>query len=147
MSTKFTLTHGPDFHLYREAFDDSHVYMELSDAQFEATLSHVMVRIPLHVWEVIRQQAGEELTFADMSDEDIVAYVEAEVADRKKFYSQTGNKIASSVGALLFGDVDRPYDEQIASGVAHYTRLRDRHQNIKRAIAEPQALKSSATKK
>lgn len=145
MSTKCTLAHGPNFHLYHDAFDDSNVYIELDGMHFEANSSRVMVQIPLPIWEVIRQRSGGELAYADKSDNEIQAYVEREVDERRKRYAEAGDRkqLIGLAGSLVFGPVDRPLEEQIASGVAHYTRLRAQHQEIKRAIAELEALNSS----
>ena len=38
MSTRCTIGHGEDFHLYEECFDTSNVYLQL-EAKFEAELS------------------------------------------------------------------------------------------------------------
>lgn len=144
MSTKFTLAHGPNFHLYQDTFDDSNVYIELERTHFEVTPSRVMVQIPLPIWEVIRRRTGGELTFADMSDNEILAYVERKVDERRKRYAETGDRkqLVGLAGALMYGDIDRPREDQIASGIAHYTRLRAHHQELKRTIAELEALNS-----
>ena len=37
MSIKSTIAHGPNFHLYHEAFDEDYVYLELAGTKFEAS--------------------------------------------------------------------------------------------------------------
>jgi hypothetical protein len=63
MCTKSTIaySHGPDFdfHFFHEVLDDDGVYLELAgaDVQYEAGPGRVLVRIPVEIWEVIRQLA------------------------------------------------------------------------------------------
>ena len=49
MSTKITIAHGRNFHLYQEALDEDHVHLELEGIKFEASYNRVMVPIPVHV--------------------------------------------------------------------------------------------------
>ena len=84
MSTKATIAYGANFHLYHEGFDEDHVYLELEGTQFEAAYNRVMVPIPVHVWEVIRQYPGVDLKYADKTDAELRQYVEQEVDDRLK---------------------------------------------------------------
>jgi hypothetical protein len=65
MSTKCSLAYSheaPAFHLYRELFDDENVYLELrgDGMEYEVSPGRVMVRIPLAVWEAIRQHPGSD---------------------------------------------------------------------------------------
>ena len=81
MSTKATIAHGPNFHLYHEVFDEDNVYFELEGTQFEAGNNRVMVPIPVHVWEVIRQYPGIDLLYADKTDAELSQLVEQQVDD------------------------------------------------------------------
>src|SRR5574343_478775 len=82
MSTKSSIACGPNFHLYHEAFEQDAVYLELEQAFFEASPDKVTVAIPVVVWEVIRQYAGADLSWAAKSDEEIRQWVEHEVDER-----------------------------------------------------------------
>jgi len=79
MSTKITIAHGRNFHLYHEALDEDYVYLELEGTKFEASYNRVMVPIPVHVWEVIRRYPGIDLKYADRTDAEIRRYVEQEL--------------------------------------------------------------------
>ena len=46
MSTKSTLAHGPNFHLYREMLEEDYVYLEVAGTRFEAEYGRVMVANP-----------------------------------------------------------------------------------------------------
>ena len=61
MSTKSSIAYGPTFHLYNEALDEDYVYLEMEGVQFEASYNRVMVPIPMHIWEYIRQFPGIDL--------------------------------------------------------------------------------------
>jgi hypothetical protein len=66
MSTKCSIEYSNkpemDFHFYRECFEDDCVYLELRGkvAQFEAEPNRVMIRIPVEIWEIIRQKGIDD---------------------------------------------------------------------------------------
>jgi hypothetical protein len=139
MSTKATIAHGPNFHFYHEAFDDDHVYLEVEGAQFEAGYNRVMVPIPVHIWEVIRQYSGVDLSFAEKTDEELQRYVEQEVDDRIKRYQEAHENakgLVSLFGSLAYGAADEPREKQIGEGLAHFTKVREHQRQIKEVIVE-----------
>jgi hypothetical protein len=136
MSTKATIAYGQTFHFYHEVLDDNYVYLELEQVQFEASYNRVMVPIPVHIWEVIRQYPGIDLSWAEKSDAEILDYVSQNVDDRIRDYEAADpdkRGWVSLCGGLVFGKANDP--EQ---GVAHYQRLREHQQQVKAAIAELQ---------
>jgi hypothetical protein len=141
MSTKSTIAYGPTFHFYREGLDDSYVYLELEQVEFEASYNRVMMPIPVHIWEVVRQYPGIDLAWAEKSDQDILDYVTEYVDDRIRQYEETGENekgLFSLIGSLGFGKADAPRAEQIEQGVAYYQKLREHQQQVKAAIEELQ---------
>jgi hypothetical protein len=138
MSTRSTIAHGPTFHLYHEALDEDFIYLELEGVAFEASYNRVMVPIPVHIWEIIRQYPGVDLTWAEKSDEEIRAYVEREVDERIQRYTQEENPrvrgLLAVFGAIPFGTADMPREEQIAQGMSYFLKQREHQQQIKRAI-------------
>ena len=88
MSTKCSVAYGPDFHLYREVFDDDHIYLQLEGVEYEATSQQVMVTIPMHIWEVIRRRGEADLSYAEKTDPEIQAEVEEWVDERLARYRQ-----------------------------------------------------------
>ncbi len=138
MSTKSTIAHGPTFHFYHEVLDEDYVYLELEGVQFEAGYNRVMVPIPVHIWEVIRQYPGVDLSFAEKTDEDLRRYVEQEVNERLKRYQEAhgGRGLVRLFGALAYGSADEPREQQIAAGLAHFTKVREHQRQIKEAIIE-----------
>ena len=141
MSTKSTIAYGPTFHLYHEALDDDYVYLELEQVQFEASYNRVMVPIPVHIWEVIRQYPGIDFSWTEKSDQGILDYVTQSVDDRIRKYEETEENrkgLISLIGFLAFGTADEPRDEQIEKGVTFYRDLRTHQQQVKTAIEELQ---------
>ena len=139
MSTKSTLAHGRNFHLYHEALDEDYVYLELEGTKFEASYNRVMVPIPIHVWEVIRRYPGIDLEHAEKTDTEIKQYVEQEVEKRLKLYEEVSERskaLVSLSGSLVFGAADRPGAEQVQAGIEHFTRLQEHQRQIKSAIEE-----------
>ena len=59
MSTKVTLTHSKDYHLYEECFDKNLVYLQLDDPvclqvdMWEASKGKVTVAVPIETWRHI----------------------------------------------------------------------------------------------
>jgi len=140
MSTKATVAHGPTFHLYQEVLEDQYIYLELESVPFEASYNRVMVPIPVHIWEVIRQYTGVDLSFADQTDDDIRAHVERAVDERIANYQRAETEqqkaLLLCLGAIPYGPADTPRDEQIAHGMTHFEALRERQRQIRRAIEE-----------
>ena len=54
MSTKCTLDHGEDHHLFLEIFEPGKVYLRLDGADFEARPGSVTVAIPANLWDRLR---------------------------------------------------------------------------------------------
>ncbi|AFZ51357.1 hypothetical protein [Dactylococcopsis salina] len=138
MSTKATVAHGSNFHLYKEVCDENFIYLSLEGVSFEASYNRVMVPIPVHIWEVIRQYPGTDLSWSDHTDEEIESYVEQEVNKRIMAYQQAENDqhrgLIALSGSLVYGSADSPRQEQLEQGVAYFKRLREHQQQIKQAI-------------
>jgi hypothetical protein len=132
MSTKSTIAHGGNFHLYHEAFDEDYVYLELEGTKFEASYNRVMVPIPVHIWEVIRHYPGIDLKYADRTDAEIRRYVEQEIDQRLKRYEEANERskgIVSLSGSFSFWH-GRP-----APRPTNYNRHRVLHQNARASTA------------
>ena len=140
MSTKATVAYGSNFHLYKEALDENFIYLELEGVSFEANYNRVMVPIPVHIWEVIRQYPGTDLSWSDKTDEEIERYVEQEVNERILRYQQAENDqqrgLVALFGSLAYGSAENPRPEQIEQGIAYFQQLREHHRQIKQAIEE-----------
>ena len=140
MSTKATVAYGSNFHLYQEVLDENFIYLELEGVSFEASYNRVMVPIPVHIWEVIRQYPGTDLSWSDKTDEEIARYVEQEINERIERYQKAENDqhrgLIALFGSLDYGSADTPRQEQIEQGVAHFEQLREHQQQIKQAIEE-----------
>ncbi len=140
MSTKITVAYGDNFHLYREIFDEDYIYLEIEGVQFEASYNQVMVPIPIHIWEVIRQYQGIDLSWASRTDEEIIRYVEQEVDGRIEKYQQAESekhqRLIALLGSMPYGRADTPRQQQLDQGIAHFHRLREHQQQIKQAIEQ-----------
>jgi hypothetical protein len=141
MSTKATIAYGKNFHFYHEVLDDQYVYLELEGVPFEASYNRVIVPIPIHIWEVIRKYPGVDLSLVDKTDDELCAQVEQAVDERIAEYNQLNEDAKQRglfrlFGALTYGDVELPREEQIGRGIARFTELRERQRQIKRAIEE-----------
>ncbi len=116
MSTKVTVAYGKNFHLYKEILDENFIYLEIEGVQFEASYNRVMMPIPVHIWEVIRQYEGTDLSWALRTDEEIVRYVEQEVDKRIQKYQQAENekskRLIALLGSIPYGNADTPRQHQ-----------------------------------
>jgi hypothetical protein len=138
MSTKNTLSYGDDFHLYTEAFDNEHIYLNLNNVEFEATQNSVCITIPVAIWEVIRQQVGVDLSWVDKSDQFIEEYVKKFVNERIEHYKENNNSIMKLAGCIAFGIADEPEESQIQQGITYYQKLREQQQLIMQQITKLQ---------
>jgi hypothetical protein len=141
MSTKSTLAYGETFHLYREVFDDDHVYLRLDTTHFEAGYDRVMIPIPIHIWETIRHLGGAELDLVDRSDEELLERVEKEVDERTAEYQRVARErpdragFFGILGSLVYGTADQPRDEQVRRGMDYFRSDRKRQREIQARIA------------
>jgi hypothetical protein len=132
MSTKSSIACGPNFHLYHEAFEQDAVYLELEQAFFEASPDKITVAIPVVVWEVIRQYAGADLSWAVKSDEEIRQWVGHEVDERIALsQAATANRAFFRGGRdLAFGSVDDPREMQLKHGLAYCFEMREKQRQL-----------------
>jgi hypothetical protein len=134
MSTKSTLAHGLGFHLYNEVFENDTVYLELEKVDFECDPDRVTVTIPVVVWEVIRQSAGADFSWAAKSDDEIRSYVEQAVQERITAFQDEDLGLKRSLGIGIFGKDSEPSDKQIEKGLAYYFGVRDRQRTLLKQI-------------
>lgn len=137
MSTKSSIAHGKDFHLYNECFDEDGVYLELEgNPKYEVSPGSVMVRIPGHIWEAIRTFPGVWLEYANKSDAEIRAMVEKHVDERiavwRKAKSKRQKGWASFCGGMVYGRAEEPRAKQIRRGLKEMLRRRDLQRRIVR---------------
>ncbi len=136
MSTKYTLSHGDNFHLYKECFDDSNVHLQLDGVQFEASQNSVCVTIPVVIWEVIRKQAGIDLFWPTQSDDAIRQFVEIEVDKRICEFTKSDKSINIISGIMLFGPVTDDRETQIQRAIEYYQSQREEQLKIHAQIIE-----------
>jgi hypothetical protein len=51
MSTKSTISFGPNYHFYQEVFDVSNVYLQVEGYEYEIKNDKAMIQIPIGVWK------------------------------------------------------------------------------------------------
>ncbi|MEY4530958.1 MAG: hypothetical protein RLZZ156_1679 [Deinococcota bacterium] len=139
MSTKSSLSTGPKHHLYREALDDEHIYLELSEVDFEASKDRVTVQIPLEIWMTIKGLGTPDTTLADITDDQLLEQVTQEVQERiAKYNSQLNGQpsFVSLIGLGVYGEVTDPEDQQIQAGMAFYQQRRLKQQEMLARAAE-----------
>ena len=133
MSTKSTIIYGKTFHFYEECFDNQHVYLELEGTHFEAGYNHVMVPIPIHIWESIRHYGAPDLSLAALTDDELDALATSKVDEHIEGYRQAKDDRIRLIG--YFG-ADRPRDEQILEMRSTLEAQRKEQQEISAAIEE-----------
>lgn len=141
MSTKATIAYGEDFHLYHECFDDEAVYLELEKVEFEAKPESVMVRIPMVIWEHIRQFPGMAFDLVDKSDEELRGQAERFVRERLQDLErlrQAGREpgIMRGWGSMSYGSPDAPMEQQIETGLQTLSKQRDHQRRVRARLAQ-----------
>jgi hypothetical protein len=140
MSTKATITHGENFHFYREIFDHDHVYLQLDTTHFEAGYGRVMIPIPIHIWETIRHLGAAELDLVDRSDEQLLERAQKEVEERIAEYQRVVRErpnhadLFAILGSLAYGTADKPQDEQIRHGMNYFRHERQHQREVQARI-------------
>jgi len=130
--------------LYHDCFEQDNVYLELEKTHFECYPDKVTVAIPVVVWEVIRQSAGADFSWAAKSDDEIQSFVEQEVHGRLTAFQdkESGSK-KFMFGNSVFGLASEPRENQIEKGLAYYFGERDRQRKIFEQIQDLVAKRKS----
>jgi hypothetical protein len=149
MSTKATLSHGDHFHFYLEVLDDANVYLELENAEFEASQHSVMVRIPMDVWISMHGVGVPKFDLANKTDQELLEMVTAEVLERRARYRNAKDKRSRSLenvlGCLAYGLASDAKAKQIETGLGFYRAKREQQQGIvKRAAQYKQSMSLSS---
>ena len=95
MSTKSTITHGKDFHLYTDYEDGcTGVWLQLDQpgdfiaAGYSGKTTSVTLRIPLAVWEHLRQHSPADYSLADLTDAQLLAKAELQADEDRARYKE-----------------------------------------------------------
>lgn len=112
MSTKSSIAHGDDFHLYHDGWGDERdqfVFLEMRKCEFSADSGgNVTVRIPMAIWEFIRRFKGLDFDLAKLSDAELRQEVERRVDATIDAYRNASKRIQP-----LFWNADKPRNRQI----------------------------------
>lgn len=133
MSTKSSLAHGDSFHLFHELMDSNDdVYLTVrGDIDFEAGPHEVTVRIPIHVWEHVRQYGGFTPHYHLMDDQALLAHVAHEVDERIRAYESANRSgLSAFLGSLVYGSADEPREDQIRQGFEYLAKRRASEREI-----------------
>lgn len=141
MSTKCSVAYGDNFHLYNECFDDSNIYLELDSTDYEVSYGRVIVKIPNHIWEVIRRRGEPRNDWRDKTDQEIEEQVVKEVDTRTKECPESIERIGrasiyaicGSIGSISWED---PREEQIQRGIELFKSQRKFQQEMWAKIEE-----------
>ena len=138
MSTRATIAHGKNFHLFQDLGDHQHIYLELDTTNFEAGYGQVTVPIPVHVWEAIREFPGVRLDLAGLSDAQLRQRVEQGVDERIRAWraakGERSKNMLSFCGSMAYGPASDTRTKQLRHGLAYYRRERKWQREVKAAI-------------
>lgn len=127
MSTKITLSHDTEVHLYQEVADESTLYLKVEkpgvSLKIELDVSHALAIAKAFDWSRATEMAA-------VSDEEIDLHVREHVSARLN-----AKGISALAGMLVYGNAEDPEREQIERGLAFYREQRDR---IKAALSRVQ---------
>lgn len=151
MSTKSTIQHGDNYHLYREVMEDDGVYLHLSNATFTTcSSSGVTVKIPAHIFNVLLRAQPIALPYAGWTDAQLRQHAVRKVRQRIKEYQlclRNAKKKGISdttrhcgwiafCGSFVYGDITRSEKAQVATAMRYFRCERDRQTVITSKVAE-----------
>jgi len=123
MSTKSTMWYGSDFHLYREGFDDAHVYLDIRVPYFE----QLTLKIPLEAWKEMRKHTIEpNETYLELSNEELRQEATRRVKEHRRSLDETRAKGGHNLGPrlmggfLVYGDPEASEAEMVEHFVRFY---------------------------
>lgn len=141
MSTKSPIVRGAKFELYTDWHEQENVMLKLEGVQFNSDKNSVTVHIPIALWEFLRRIPVESTEAASLTDAQLLAKaqerVDKKIADWKARRREHRNLPAKRRGFLrsIFGEPDRPREEQLREAVENLIGDRDSAQKLLRAIA------------
>ncbi len=72
MSTKVSLSYGPNYHLYQEIFDYGSIYLTVQGHEFEVSKDKAMIQIPIDVWKKMVDDWPKVKHMYESGDETII---------------------------------------------------------------------------
>jgi len=135
MNPEKVLASGNEFYFYKEPGNDDQICLKLfGDIDFEVSSKSVMIKVPVAVWEAVRQIAAMKFDLVDKTDAQLLKIVEEEVArnlshrERKKLEkSKNGDRNGNYftvVRSLVYAASNETHERQIENGLDHYRRKR-----------------------
>lgn len=132
MSTKNYMVYGPNFQLYSELFDESWVYLELKNTEFEASANRVKVAIPIAVWEAIRFHTVIDFSKVNSTDEELAEEAKQLVAD----YLSPKNDDLRHLGfsSIHYGEANLSNEDRVQYVLSNFKIERDHQIKLKSEI-------------
>ena len=128
MSTKITISHDQDIHLYQEIADESRIYLKFKkgglDVRLEIDVAHALAIA--RAFDLGRVERMSKIT-----DEDIDDHVRGCVKER---LGKDG--LAAIFGMLIYGSADEPEERQVENGISYYKGLRE---NVRKCLEKSKA--------
>jgi hypothetical protein len=147
MNAEKVIASGDEFYFYKEPNNNDQICLKLfGDIDFEASSKSVMIKIPVAVWEAVRQIAAIKFDLVDKNDVELREIVELEVDEnsahrerRQLEKSKKGDRTSNHftiVRSLVYASSNEPREQQIKNGLDHYQRERARQIEILKKMNE-----------
>jgi vacuolar-type H+-ATPase subunit I/STV1 len=151
MAVITTIASGDEFDFYREDYNEDQVCLRLfGDIEFQASQKSVLIKIPIAVWEFIRQTGAADLDLVNKTDDHLLEIVETEVDRRiiKRDELKKAEKDGSAgnhfdmVKSLADRASDAPREDQVEQRLDSYRKKRNGQREIlkqmkKFSLADP----------
>lgn len=136
MNAEKVLASGDEFYFYKEPNNQDQICLKLfGDIDFEASSKSVMIKIPVAVWETVRQIAAIKFDLVDKTDIELREIAETEVDEnlarheRKQDEKSKKGAFRSSnhftiVKSLAYASSNEPREQQIEHGLDYYRKKR-----------------------
>lgn len=122
MSTKISIFYDDKLHIYQEAFDENHVYIELCENAIKTTITLTLT-----------QAIGlaKNLCYADFKKQSEITDEQIERFVRESVKARLGKEdIFAVLGCIVYGSTSDSEEAQIQAGSKHYKGVRDRMKSV-----------------
>jgi len=140
MSTKISLAHGKNFHLFHDGMDENNEYIYLQITSCNECHNTKTIAVPVDVWETIRQIPGIKFDLINKTHDDIVNMVTAQVNERMNEYNAATRSdeknLINFCGSALFGNCSLSIHQQIKNGLDYYQEQREFQCKVKDKMKE-----------
>lgn len=147
MSTICSIASGAGISLYHEAGDSNNIYLKaetVTDGVGAIATVTTTIKIPIILWEHLRQYSAIGLSLAQLNDEQLRAHVEKVVDERIAAFKKEGEGSWAVSPSPIKTKPSAPRAAQIRAGIEQFQMRREEQRKVIAAVQSMAAYQTSS---